>query len=118
MGLPEMNDLWSRLNRGAEHGTLSKDEAELHRKLKKTLRMLSANPRHPGLASHTIDALTRRYGQKVWQSYLENRKPAAERIFWVYGPAKGEITVIGIESHPEGNRAGYESIRLSMKDGS
>ena len=33
-------------------------------------------------------------------SYLENHKPVAGRIFWVYGPDKNDITIIGIEPHP------------------
>jgi hypothetical protein len=51
---------------------------------------------------------------KVWQSYLDNRTPAAGRLFWVYGPGKSEITIIGLEPHPEDKkRAGYEKVRLS-----
>jgi len=35
-------------------------------------------------------------------------------MFWVYGPAKGEITVIGLEPHPEDKKsAGYLKVRLS-----
>jgi len=49
--------------------------------MRKTLNFLAENPSHPGLQSHEIDELTHRYGMKVWQSYLENRKPAAGRIF-------------------------------------
>jgi len=113
MGFPEMSDLWNLLTGKAEQGALSKDEAALYRKLAKTLQLLSTNPRHPGLESHPIDALSRRYSRKVWQSYLENRKPAAGRLFWVYGPARGEITVIGLEPHPEDSRSGYSKIRLS-----
>lgn len=52
--------------------------------------------------------------KKVWQSYLENRKPSAGRLYWVYGPAKGEITIIGLEPHPEDKkRGGYQKVRLS-----
>lgn len=39
-------------------------------------------------------------GQKVWEYYLENHKPAAGQIFWVYGSDKNDITVIGLEPHP------------------
>jgi len=113
MGFPEMSDLWKLLAGKAERGMLSTDEAALYRKLAKALRLLSANPRHPSLASHSIDALSRRYSRKVWESFLENRKPAAGWLFWVYGPAKGEITVIGLEPHPDDNRSGYSKVRLS-----
>jgi len=86
----------------------------LLKKLRKTVLLLAENPGHPGLASHEISDLTKRYGPKVWQSYLENRKPAAGRLFWVYGPARGVITIIGLEPHPEsGKSRGYERVKLS-----
>jgi hypothetical protein len=116
MGVPEMSDLWSTLQAKAKESRLSKDEAALYKKWGKALTFLSANPRHPGLASHEIDDLSRRYGQKVWQSYLENNAPGAGRMFWVYGPGKGEITIIGLEPHPESRKStGYKRIRLSAQ---
>lgn len=105
MGVPEMKDLWKALAKKNRQGKLSKSEAALYRKWGKALKFLSQNPRHPGLASHEIDALSRRYGEKVWQSYLENNTPGAGRMFWVYGPGKAEITVIGLESHRKMRRA-------------
>ena len=59
---------------------------------------------HPSLKSHEIDDLSRRYGFKVWQSYLENNVNKARRVFWVYGPDQGEITILGTENHPENKR--------------
>ena len=116
MGVPEMKNLWDSLSTKYKDGSLSKDEAELFKKWIKALRFLRQNPRHRGLGSHDIDALSRRYGEKVWQSNLENNTPAAGRMFWVYGPDKGEITVIGLEPHPEDAKsAGYAKVRLSAK---
>jgi hypothetical protein len=116
MGVPEMENLWDSLSAKSKEGTLSKVEAGLYKKWSKALRFLSQNPRHRGLGSHEIDALSRRYGEKVWQSYLENDTPAAGRLFWVYGPGKAEITVIGLEPHPEDSKsAGYAKVRLSGK---
>jgi hypothetical protein len=114
MGVPEMDALWKDLLAKYSAGTLSGDDRQLLKKLQKTLHLLAANPRRPGLASHEIDALTRRFGVKVWQSYLENRKPAAGRLFWIYGPAKGVITIVGLEDHPESKKvSGYASVKLS-----
>ena len=114
MGVPEMRDLWDSLEAKSKAGTLSKVEAELFKKWHKALQFLSQNPRHRGLASHEIDSLSRRYGDKVWQSYLENRTPAAGRMFWVYGPGKAEITIVGLEPHPEDKKSvGYAKVRLS-----
>lgn len=78
------------------------------------MKLLSQNPRHPGLKTHEIDALSKRYGIRVWQSYLENRKSRAMRMFWVYGPDDGSITVIGLEPHPEDQKNGaYHRVTLS-----
>jgi len=114
LGVPEMEDLWSDLSGKAKSGTLGKDEENLYKKIGKAMVLLANDPRHPGLKSHEIEALSRRYGMKVWQSYLENKTSGAGRIYWVYGPESGEITVIGIEPHPEDKKKdGYEKVRLS-----
>jgi hypothetical protein len=114
MGVPEMEDHWNDISSRSDANQLNVEEKRYFKKLVKTLGYLSANPRHPGLESHEIDDLSRRYGLRVWQSYLENKTPSAGRIFWVYGPDRGEITVIGIEPHPEDKKRGaYDRIPLS-----
>ena len=114
MGLPEMDAFWSDLSTRKQQGKLDKDEEKFFKKLVKTLAFLSQNPRHPGLASHEIDDLTRGHGIKIFQSYLENNTPAAGRLFWAYGPNKGDITVLAIEPHPEDQKRGsYQRIKLS-----
>ena len=57
--------------------------------------------------------LTKRYGIKVFELYMENNKPRAGRIFWVYGPDKKDITIIAIEPHPDDKSKSYEKIELS-----
>ena len=37
---------------------------------------------------------------KVFASYAEQDTPAAFRVFWRYGPGKGQLTIIAITSHP------------------
>jgi hypothetical protein len=114
MGFPEMEAFWTDLKNKADTGTLKKEEKRFFKKLVKVLGYLSNNPRHPSLSSHEIKQLTKRYGMRVWESYLENNVPAAGRIFWVYGPVKGDITVIGIEPHPEDKKSsGYNKVKLS-----
>ncbi len=114
MGVPEMEDHWNDVSSRSDANQLNSEEKRYFKKLVKTLGYLSSNPRHPGLESHEIDDLSRRYGLRVWQSYLENKTPSAGRIFWVYGPDRGEITVIGIEPHPEDKKRGaYDRIPLS-----
>lgn len=114
MGVPEMSGIWTDLSSKADKGLLNKNEQILFRKLVKTLSHLRENPRYPALKSHEISALSKRMGFKIWQSYLENRKSAAGRIFWTYGPDKNEITILGMEPHPESQKRGaYDRIKLS-----
>lgn len=114
LGVPDILDFWSGLCERRKKQKLSKGEIIFHNKLGKAFNLLACNPKHPSLSSHEIQSLTKRYGSKVWESYLENKVPAAGRIFWVYGPNKNEITIIGIEPHPEDRKRGsYDRINLS-----
>jgi hypothetical protein len=114
LGVPGMVALWEDLCVKAANRKLGKDEEKLYKKWGKAMAFLSNDPQHPGLRSHEIEALSRRYGEKIWQSYLENRNPTAARMYWVYVPGKGEITVIGLEPHPEDKKSsGYAKVRLS-----
>ena len=92
MGVPEMEDFWNALTEKVFSGKASKSEVKLYNLIGKAMVLLANNPRHPGLQSHEIEVLTSRYGTKVWCSYLQNNTPAAGRIFWSYGPDKGDIT--------------------------
>jgi hypothetical protein len=114
MGQPEMEALWLDLSTRKLRGGLDKDEEKLFKKLVKALGFLSNNPKHNSLASHEITELSRKYGIRIFQSYLENNTPGAGRIFWAYGPEQGDITVLAIEPHPEDKKRGaYERIKLS-----
>ena len=55
------------------------------------------------------DDMVLRYGNL----YLENIVSKAKRVFWVYGPDQGEITILGVENHPENKRGAYKRIKLS-----
>ena len=113
MGVPEMKEFWDDLCGRAENETLGNDR-KLFKKFVKCLNFLRNNPKHNSLATHEIKPLSDRYGMKVWQSYLENRTPSAGRIFWIYGPGKKQITIIGIEPHPEDKKSkGYKKVKLS-----
>ena len=114
MGTPEMEALWSRLQLEYRSGTIAKKDASLYKKWGKALKLLSDNPRHPSLQTHDIRELTERYGERVWQSYLENKTSGAMRMYWVYGPDSKSITIIGLEPHPEDKKSGaYARIVLS-----
>jgi hypothetical protein len=73
------------------------------KKVRKALRHLEANPRHPGLHSHQYESFPVDRDVKVWDSYVENKTPGAWRIFWRYGPdedGRSVITVLAITPHP------------------
>lgn len=113
MGIPEMEEFWNGLTNKIKSRTASRSEIRQYRLIGKALLLLSNDPRHPGLHSHEISSLTARYGQKVWESYLENGKPAAGRLFWTYGPSQGAITILAIEPHPNDKSNSYSKITLS-----
>jgi hypothetical protein len=75
------------------------------RKVRKALKYLENNPRHPGLHSHPYESFPVDRDVKVWDSYVENNTPGAWRIFWRYGPDEPDgnqpvITVLYIGPHP------------------
>ena len=115
MGVPEMEVLWNDLSTRKQTGELDKDEEKFFKKWVKALGYLSADPRHNSLASHEIDELTRKYGFKIFQSYLGNKTPGAGRMFWAYGPDKGDITILAVEPHPEDEKRGaYGRLKLAV----
>jgi hypothetical protein len=88
-------------------GALENDPAQQARlkKVRKALRHLENNPRHPGLHSHPYETFPVDRDVKVWDSYVENNTPSAWRIFWRYGPEDPEaelpvITILAITPHP------------------
>lgn len=73
MGIPEMQNLWLDLQEKYRSGTIKKKEEQLYKKWGKALKLLSIDPGYPSLQTHEIEPLSKRYGMKVWQSYLENK---------------------------------------------
>ena len=74
--------------------------AKRYKAVRKTLGRLEINPRHPGLQSHKFQSLSGPKGEEVFEVYAEQKTPAAYRVFWYYGPAKGQITILAITTHP------------------
>jgi hypothetical protein len=104
---------WSDLSTRKLQGKLDRNEEKYFKKLVRTLSFLSNNPRQPSLQTHEIDTLTTKYGFKVFEAYLENNTPAAGRVFWAYGPERGDFTILGVEPHPDDKKASYARIKLS-----
>ena len=74
--------------------------AKRWKSVRKALGLMETNLRHIGLNTHKYTSLSGPNGEDVFESYAENNTPAAYRIFWYYGPAKGEITILTVTPHP------------------
>lgn len=68
--------------------------------MEKTLQLMATNLRHRFLNTHEFHGLTGPDGEKIFESYAQNRTPGAYRIFWYYGPGKGKLTILTITPHP------------------
>ncbi|MBW4448655.1 MAG: hypothetical protein KME38_17770 [Spirirestis rafaelensis WJT71-NPBG6] len=79
---------------------LEQTEPKKYRKVIKTLALMETNLRHPSLQTHKYDALSGSDGEEVFEAYVENKTPAAFRVFWYYGPDQEVITILAITSHP------------------
>ena len=74
--------------------------AKRFKAVKKALSYLKNNPRHPGLHTHEYTHLSAKHGLKVFEAYTENQTPQAYRIFWRYGPASNQISILAVTAHP------------------
>jgi len=89
----QAREQWEKLK--SDHGLAKRLNA-----VKKSLYLLSQNPRHQSLNTHEFYSLKGPHGEKIFESYAEQTTPAAYRVFWYYGPDRNQITVIAITSHP------------------
>jgi hypothetical protein len=79
---------------------LEQTDPKKYRKVIKTLALMETNLRHPSLQTHKYDALSGLNGEEVFEAYVENKTPAAFRVFWYYGPDQEVITILAITPHP------------------
>ena len=75
-------------------------QARIWKSVRKTLALMEANLRHPGLQTHKYHREKGPHGQDVFEAYAQNRTPGAYRVFWCYGPGAHEITILAITPHP------------------
>ena len=66
----------------------------------KTLAYMETNLRHPSLNTHEFYGMKGPDGEKILESYAQNKTPGAYRIFWYYGPGKNRLTILCITPHP------------------
>jgi hypothetical protein len=79
---------------------LQQTDPKKYKKVLKTLGLMQTNLRHPGLKTHKYDSLSGPDEEEVFEAYVENKTPAAFRVFWYYGPGKNVITILAITPHP------------------
>jgi hypothetical protein len=87
---------------GGKSRTKSSKQEGLFKQVAKAIERIGNDPRHPSLNTHEFTGLPNPFDPqgKVFEAYAQNNTPGAYRIFWCYGPEKGEITIIAITPHP------------------
>lgn len=79
---------------------LQKAAPKKYKKVLKTLGLMEVNLRHPSLNTHKYDSISGPNDEEVFEAYVENKTPAAFRVFWYYGPNRDELTILTITHHP------------------
>lgn len=79
---------------------LQQVDPKKYQKVLKTLGLMETNLRHPSLNTHKYESLVGANGEEVFEAYVENKTPAAFRVFWHYGPTRDVITIVAITPHP------------------
>jgi len=80
--------------------SLKQTDPKKYQKVLKTLGLMESNLRHLSLNTHKYESLIGPNGEEVFEAYVENKTPAAFRIFWHYGPGREVITILAITPHP------------------
>lgn len=95
-------ELFYSRDAAAQRKSLESDpgRARVWKAVRKTLGLLEVDLRRTGLQTHKYSALKGPHGQEVYEAYAQNRTPGAYRVFWYYGPGKGQITILAITPHP------------------
>jgi len=78
------------------------------KQVRKTLGYLETDLRAKSLQTHKFESLSRIYKKEVFEAYVQQKTPAAYRVFWHYGPDETDgqgnriaiITIVAITPHP------------------
>ncbi len=79
---------------------LQQTDSKKYQKVLKTLGLMETNLRHPSLKTHKYESLSGPNGEEIFEAYVENKTPAAFRVFWYYGSEQRVITILTITPHP------------------
>lgn len=82
--------------------TLEKDPSRKNaeKAVKKTLALMQFDLRHPSLNTHKFTSLKGPHDEKVFEAYAQQKTLGAYRVFWYYGPKRGQISIAAIIPHP------------------
>ena len=78
---------------------MDKSKKGVLKQVRKVLGFMETNLKHPSLHTHKFDGIPCSLGD-VFETYAQNNTPGAYRIFWAYGPGKGNIFILDITPHP------------------
>lgn len=76
-----------------------KSKKGLLKQVRKVLGFMETNLKHPSLNTHKFQSLSCKLGD-IFETYAQNNTPGAYRIFWAYGPGRGELYILDIVPHP------------------
>lgn len=76
------------------------NRARIWKAVAKTIALIETDLRHPSLRTHKFHGLRGPNDEDVFEAYAQNRTPGAYRVFWYYGPKKGQLTILAITPHP------------------
>jgi plasmid stabilization system protein ParE len=108
---PAAQDTYEMLSSSAKAASWARKESKkkksskaerLFKQINKCIQLLQQNPRHPSLQTDEFASMPNPYAkdQKVFVACAQQKTPGAYRVFWCYGPGKGQITIIAITPHP------------------
>jgi hypothetical protein len=69
--------------------------------VRKAIGYLQSDPHHKSLQTHQYHTQSGPNGEKVFEAYAQQNRPCAYRVYWYYGPERGEITIATIMPHPK-----------------
>lgn len=69
--------------------------------VRKCLKFMQSDLRHPGLQTHKFHSLKCPHGGDLFEAYAQNQTPGAWRLFFCYVPKEREtLLVVAITPHP------------------
>ena len=64
---------------------------------KKTILLLSKDPKHPSLKTHKVKSFVGEFGGDVFEAYVSQKY----RLTWEYGPDQGTLSLRNVDNHDE-----------------